>query len=77
MEALGYNLNAVSTKNGSIGVDPSLCNGKLIISEDYNWDEFIVNMMEAPQIRNSISPEFFEHFNWENIAKKAARSIDT
>ncbi len=31
VEALGHNLNAVSTHNGAIGVDPALCNGKLVI----------------------------------------------
>ncbi len=36
VEALAYNLNAVSTENGAIGIDPGLCNGKLIVCPDDN-----------------------------------------
>ncbi len=37
VEALGYNLNAVSVFNGAIGVEESLCNGKLYLSENEDW----------------------------------------
>ena len=34
VEALAFNLNAVSTENGAIGIDPALCNDKLIVCPD-------------------------------------------
>ncbi len=37
VEALGYNLNAVSTINGAIGIDENICNGKLLICENDDW----------------------------------------
>ena len=77
VEALAYNLNAVSTFNGAIGVDQSICNGKLILSENNDWQGFSDKMETAIHINKSISSEFFQHFYWENIAAKAAEIIES
>lgn len=76
VEALGYNLNAVSTINGAIGVDKNYCNGKLLLCENTNWQAFAKAMKQAVGINQSIGNEFFEIFYWANIAKKAASIID-
>jgi polysaccharide biosynthesis protein PslH len=76
VEALGYNLNAVSTFNGAIGVDEMICNGKLLLAENNDWKAFGDGMEAAIKIDQSISSEFFEHFYWENIAAKAAAIIE-
>ena len=47
VEGLGYNLNAVSTENGAIGVDPNICNGKLLITENNDWEGFSSKMLQA------------------------------
>jgi polysaccharide biosynthesis protein PslH len=75
VEALGYNLNAVSTINGAIGVDEKLCNGKLLLCENTDWPRFAKEMNEAIKINHSIGNEFFDNFYWDNIAKKAAAII--
>ncbi len=75
VEALGYNLNAVSTINGAIGVDKNMGNEKLFLSENNNWKAFADNMEKALQVQTNISSSFFEHFYWKNIAKKAAEII--
>lgn len=75
VEALGYNLNAVSTVNGAIGVDPSLCNGKLLISDVDDWKLFAENMQKAVNINAEIPRVYFDHFNWQHIAQKAAAAI--
>lgn len=75
VEALGYNLNAVSTTNGSIGVDKQLCNGKLLVTADNDWPDFAAKMVEATMISADISSQYFGYFYWENIAKKAAKAI--
>jgi glycosyltransferase involved in cell wall biosynthesis len=75
VEALGSNLNAVSTQCGAIGVNPEICNGKLLISGDSDWFDFTVKMKEAEQIKNSISKEFFHFFYWDNIAVRASTII--
>ncbi|MEO6219898.1 MAG: glycosyltransferase family 4 protein [Ginsengibacter sp.] len=76
VEALGYNLTSVSTKNGALGVDAKICNGKLLLSENTDWQAFTDNMTGAINITQSVPPEFFNHFYWDNIAKKAAEIID-
>lgn len=72
VESLGYNLNVVSTYNGAIGVDENICNGKLLLTENDDWQLFADKMEIAIQITQLIQPAFFNHFYWENIASKAA-----
>ena len=76
VEALGYNLNVVSTPNGSIGVDHAVCNGKLLIAKEDDWVEFAEQMVKATQVVNNTPSEFFDFYYWDNIAKKAAGSIN-
>jgi len=76
VEALGYDLNAVSTFNGAIGVDEKICNGKLLLSANNDWRGFADSMQTAIVIKQSVSSEFFNHFYWENIAAKAAKVIE-
>lgn len=75
VEALGYNLTAVSTINGAIGVEENICNGKLLVCKNDDWQQFADAMIAATQVSQSIPPEFFNHFYWGNIAKKAADII--
>ena len=76
VEALGYNLTAVSTTNGALGIDEKICNGKLLVSSNNDWQIFTANMLEAINVTQSIPREFFQHFYWDNIAKKAAVIIE-
>ena len=76
VEALGYDMNVVSTVNGAIGVDADICNGKLLLCKNEDWQGFADKMLEAIQINQSIGKEFFDYFYWDNIAKKAAEIVD-
>ena len=76
VEALGFNLNAVSTINGAIGVDEKICNGKLLLSANEDWQTFTENMLAATLLHQSITEDFFANFYWDNIAKRAAAVID-
>ena len=76
VEALGYNLTAVSTMNGALGVDEKICNGKLLLSSNADWKKFAENIIAAADIKQSIGKQFFDHFYWDNIAKKAAVIIE-
>ena len=77
VEALGYDMNVVSTINGAIGVDENLCNQKLMLVPDDNWKLFAEKMKAATNISASIPQKFFDHFYWENIAKKASENLPT
>ena len=76
VEALGCNLNAVSTYNGATGVDEDICNGKLLLTENDDWRLFADKMAISVGLTQSVSSEFFDHFYWENIAAKAAGIIE-
>jgi glycosyltransferase involved in cell wall biosynthesis len=75
VEALGYNVNSVSTSNGAVGVDPSLCNGKLIVVEDNNWVAFAESVIKISGFNADISLKYYEHFYWGYSTKKAAEFI--
>lgn len=75
VEALGYDLNVVSSNNGAIGVDKSLCNKKLFLCENQDWQDFSDKMKAALYVSQTVDPAFFEHFYWGNIAAKASKAI--
>jgi hypothetical protein len=75
VEALGYNMNAVSTAEGAIGVEEKLCNGKLYLSSNQDWQMFADNMEISLSNSNNIASEYFGHFYWKNIAAKAANIL--
>jgi glycosyltransferase involved in cell wall biosynthesis len=76
VEALGYNLNVVSTQSGAIGIDPLLCPGKLAVCPDRDWEAFAYAVVEMAAIRTNISPAFYDQFYWANITRRAADFID-
>ena len=73
VEALGYNLSAVSTKNGAIGIPLTLTGNKLYIA-DNRWGDFANTIMQVDSDEH-IPPSFFEHFYWGNIAAKVKTII--
>ncbi|HWI91019.1 MAG TPA: glycosyltransferase family 4 protein [Flavisolibacter sp.] len=75
VEALGYNTNSVSSTNGAIGVDPSICNGKLTVTEDNDWEAFANGIINVSEVKTDISPEYYQHFYWGYSTKKAAEFI--
>jgi polysaccharide biosynthesis protein PslH len=76
VEALGNNLNAVSTRTGAIGINPEWCNGKLFLSGDGDWDSFIELVIRASAYKAEIPSIYFEQFYWMNTTKKAAAFIE-
>lgn len=75
VEALGYNLSCVSTKNGAFGVPVSITNGKLIEVENTNWDGFVDAIINTDASKD-INEDFYRHFYWEHIADKAAAILE-
>jgi glycosyltransferase involved in cell wall biosynthesis len=75
VEALGHNLNAVSTVNGAIGVDPALCAGKLTIVPDKDLQAFVDAIQTAAGYQADIPAAYFDHFYWKNITARAAEGL--
>ena len=68
VEALAAGANAVSASSGAIGVDASLCNEKLYISGDDDWQLFTQNIYNAALNKRNITNEFYQWFSIDNIA---------
>jgi glycosyltransferase involved in cell wall biosynthesis len=76
VEALAAGLSAVSSENGAIGVDPGLCNDKLVICPDHDWEYFAEAILRAVHLQAPTPQSFYDHFYWENIAERAALFIE-
>lgn len=76
VEALGYDMDAVSTKNGATGIDPSICGNKLTVVTNTDWLAFAEAVYRASLTKTHIPPAYFDHFYWGDIAKRAASFIN-
>ncbi|MBS1511627.1 MAG: glycosyltransferase family 4 protein [Bacteroidetes bacterium] len=75
VEALGYNLNVVSSKSGATGIPSTVTGNKLKITADGDWATFTEQIKHSVSVQN-IPQDFFAHFYWGNIAAKAAETIN-
>jgi polysaccharide biosynthesis protein PslH len=75
VEALGNNLNAVSTEHGAIGINPEWCNNKLQICKNNDWKSFTELIINLCDYTANIPEIYFEHFYWDFTIKKAAEFI--
>jgi polysaccharide biosynthesis protein PslH len=76
VEALAYNLSTVSTENGAVGIDPGLCNGKLLVCADHDWNSFAEAVGRVKEIKTNMPDSFYQNFYWGNIARRAAEFIE-
>ncbi len=74
VEALGFNIPCISTVNGAIGVPLTITNNQLKIIENQNWQAF-ANAILHWHPEGEMGADFFEHFYWGNIARKAAKLL--
>lgn len=76
VEALGYNLACVSSREGAIGVPASIAPNKLFLAESSRPDAWTETIRLASENKaHTIGPAFFRHFYWDEIARKAAAAI--
>ena len=78
VEALANHCNVVSMRSGAVGIPIELCGDKMKIAEDDDWEDFSNKVVAMVMNQGSETPnEFFEYFSAENIAKEAARKINS
>jgi glycosyltransferase involved in cell wall biosynthesis len=78
IEALANNCTVVSFAGGATGIQTELCGGKLLSvpNEDYlAFSQQVVDGLKKDQ--PSTPAAFYECYNWDNIAQKAAALIRT
>jgi hypothetical protein len=71
VEALGYNMNVVTTASGAIGVPLSITGEKMKVAADNDWNDF-AGLVMASKTTATIPQAYFDHFYWGKIAEKAA-----
>jgi glycosyltransferase involved in cell wall biosynthesis len=76
VEALAYGLSSVSSENGAVGIDPGLCNQKLILCPDGDWPAFADAVVRLKDVITETPAAFYDLFYWENITKRAACFIE-
>jgi glycosyltransferase involved in cell wall biosynthesis len=76
VEALGFDLNVVTTKNGAIGVPESITGGKMKVIDNNNWSAFANAIIQSAEESYPTPREFYDYFYWNSIATKAAIAIN-
>jgi glycosyltransferase involved in cell wall biosynthesis len=77
VEALSQHCTVVSTRSGATGIPNHLSAGKLLVSENRDWDGFVENIINCLQMPpRETPPQFFKYFQWESVAGKAAQHIN-
>lgn len=71
VEALGYDMNVVTTKSGATGVPLHITGEKMKVVEDNDWKSFAAAVLSS-NTTSTIPEIYFDHFYWGKIAEKAA-----
>jgi polysaccharide biosynthesis protein PslH len=73
VEALGFDLQVVTTENGAIGVPPTLTGGKMQVVNDGDWQAFAWHLQQPSGA--SIPQAFFEYFYWGEVVGRGKIAI--
>lgn len=78
IEALANNCSVISFAGGASGIPAALCGGKLVSVRNEDYDAFSRAVVEGVKKEQPSTPAaFYECYNWDNIAQKAATLIRT
>ncbi|MBC7903748.1 MAG: glycosyltransferase family 4 protein [Gemmatimonadaceae bacterium] len=76
VEAIGFDLAAVSSASGAAGVPAWVSGIKLKIVENDDWVGFAMAVKSAlTEEMVSTTESFYQYFSWKNIAKRAVENI--
>ena len=70
IEALAADLTVVSTFSGAIGVAKAVCEEKLKVADDDDWDAFAELVLSSLDEHVKISKSFYDYYYIENIADR-------
>jgi glycosyltransferase involved in cell wall biosynthesis len=76
IESLANNCTVVSFAAGATGIPISICGDKLVIVPNKDYKGFCCQITEQVKKQQPDTPlSFYEYYNWDNIAQKAATII--
>lgn len=77
IEAIANNCTVVSFAAGASGMRAEVCSHKLLTVRDEDYEAFSRLVLEQAKKAQSNTPaSFYEYYNWDNIAQKAATIIN-
>ncbi|MGN6416031.1 MAG: glycosyltransferase [Pseudobacter sp.] len=75
VEALGNNMNAVSSINGGEGIDPAICGGKLVLTGNTDWPAYVKAVLQLQNHNSAMPVSFYQQFYWGTITADAAAAM--
>ena len=70
IEAIAFGASVVATKTAATGLNPSICNEKLMIVNDSDWESFAKTVIENNTYNNNTPIEFYNEYNWAKIVQR-------
>lgn len=75
IEAIACGTTVVSTKTGATGMEANVCDGKLLIVADHDWDAFTVTINTHCETRIATPSLYYDFYYWRNIIGKLIPSL--
>ena len=78
IEALANNCTVVSFESGATGISKEVCGDMLQVVANGDYSAFAQKIIEVLKKEKTNTPQsFYDSYNWDNIAQKAAQYIKT
>lgn len=75
IEAIAFGTTVISTRSGAIGMEETVCNGKLVTVADNDWVNFTKAIIDNSNTSTETPAVYYGFYNWENIIKKIIPSF--
>ena len=75
VEAIGFGTTVIATENGAIGINRSICDEKLVVATDSNWDAFAAAIINTANRRSITPPEYYNYYNWKTIVNNVIKIL--
>ncbi len=78
IDALAYDQICISARSGAKGIPQELAGEKLVLVDDYDWQDFADKMFtQSDRNLQTVPAAFYQFFNWDAIVQKALLSLQT
>ena len=75
VEAIGFGTTVIATQTGAIGINRSVCEEKLVVVTDSNWEDFAAATISSAKDQSITPTGYYAYYNWKNIAINVARIL--
>lgn len=76
VEAIAFGTTVISTETGAEGIEKSVCNNKLAIVPDNDWEQFTEACIENINRSHPTPIEFYIYYSWDHIIRNILNNIE-